>query len=379
MFLRRLLIAFTAVGLVVIGFALGTAVMWSGAQTTPAVQNMTAAVAPLDNNRQIDTTPNELLTEMEQLFTGLYNRVSPSVVAIYVTFTDTNNQPGSAFGSGFVLDTTGHIVTNNHVVDNADDIEINFVDGTRARGEIVGTDPDSDLAVLQVDVAADRLFPVTLGNSDALQIGQMTVAIGSPFGQRWTMTSGIISALDRRLQGLGDFSVGAVIQTDAAINPGNSGGPLFDLHGEVIGVNSQIISDSFGIGFAIPSNLVRRVALELIANGSVSYSYLGIEGREMTDLTLDFVEQFDLPSNLRGVVVTDVRGNSPASAAGLEASTGNTLEVITAIDGAPIGGFSELIAYLATNTQPGDTINLTVLRDGQELVIPVVLGTRPGR
>jgi S1-C subfamily serine protease len=379
MFLRRLLIAVSAVGLVVIGFGLGTAVMWSGAQSEPVAQSTTVAALPLEVNLQTDNTANVLLTDMEQIFTSLYTRVSPSVVAIYVTFTDSDNQIGSAFGSGFVLDTAGHIVTNHHVVDNADEIEINFVDGTRARGEVIGTDPDSDLAVLQVDLASDRLVPVTLGNSDALVIGQMTVAIGSPFGQRWTMTSGIVSALDRRILGLTSYSVGAVIQTDAAINPGNSGGPLFDLHGEVIGVNSQIISDSFGIGFAIPSNLVRRVTLELIENGRVSYSYLGIEGRELTDLTLTFLEQFNLPTDLRGVVVTAVATDGPADQAGLESSNGNTLEVITAIDGAAINGFSELVAYLATNTQPGDTVNLTVLRDGAEVNVAVVLGTRPGR
>jgi 2-alkenal reductase len=378
MFLRRLIIALAAVGLVVCGFALGTAVMTSIARPD-AAQNPPVEFVPVAVQQQTTNNSVTLLTDLEQIYSDLYNHVSPSVVAIYVTFTDQDNQIGSAFGSGFVLDTAGHIVTNHHVVDNAEEIEVNFVDGTRVRGEIVGTDPDSDLAVLQVDLTPDRLIPVTLGNSDTLVIGQMTAAIGSPFGQRWTMTTGIISALDRRIQGLSSYSVGGVIQTDAAINPGNSGGPLFSLNGEVIGVNSQIINDSFGIGFAIPSNLVGRVAMELIANGEVSYSYLGIQGRELTDLTLDFVEQFNLPFNLRGVVVTDVLSDGPAAQAGLIASTNNTLEIITAINGTPIYDFSSLIAYLATNTHPGDTVVLTVLRDGQQLDIQVVLGTRPAR
>jgi S1-C subfamily serine protease len=379
--LRRLFIAITAVGLVACGFALGTAVMWSGAQITPVVrEDPTVVSVPLSVDLQSTDNTDAQLTETEQLFTNLYNQVSPSVVAIYVTFTDDNNQIGSAFGSGFVLDTVGHIVTNTHVVENAEEIEVNFFDGTRVRGEIAGTDPDSDLAVLQVDLSPDRLFPVTLGNSDNLLIGQMTVAIGSPFGQRWTMTTGIISALDRRISGLTEgYSVGGVIQTDAAINPGNSGGPLFDLQGTVIGVNSQIITDSFGIGFAIPSNLVGRVARELIENGSVNYSYLGIRGGEVTDLTLDAMDQFNLPNNLRGVFVNTVDPNGPAAQAGIRASNNDTLEIITAINGSPIGGFSELVAYLAMNTRPGDVVNLTVLRDGAEVVIPVTLGARPAR
>jgi S1-C subfamily serine protease len=377
--LRRLFIALSAVGLLACGFALGTAVMWSGAQNDPTPQNTTIVSVPLSENLQTTNTTTQL-TETEQLFTNLYTHVSPSVVAIYVTFTDDNNQIGSAFGSGFVLDTAGHVVTNHHVVADADEIEVNFVDGTRVRGEIEGTDPDSDLAVLRVDVAADHLFPVTLGNSDALLIGQMTVAIGSPFGQRWTMTTGVISALDRRISGLTQgYSVGGVIQTDAAINPGNSGGPLFDLQGTVIGVNSQIITDSFGIGFAIPSNLVSRVARELIENGSVNYSYLGIRGGEVTDLTLDAMDQFNLPNNLRGVFVDSVDPDGPADQAGIRASNNDALEIITAIDGAPIGGFSELVAYLAINTRPGDVVNLTVLRDGTESIISVTLGSRPAR
>ncbi|NWF71029.1 MAG: trypsin-like peptidase domain-containing protein [Chloroflexi bacterium] len=373
--IKRLMLALAAVALLVVGFALGTAVMSGLADSTRRAAQTLPVVAQQTTSRE---TP-VLTTELEQLYADIYNRVSPSVVAIYVTFSDREGLIGGASGSGFVLDTDGHIVTNFHVVDNADTIEVNFVDGTRARGEVVGTDPDSDLAVLQVDVQAGLLQPVILGDSDALVIGQMTIAIGSPFGQRWTMTTGIVSAVDRRIQGLSNYSVGAVIQTDAAINPGNSGGPLFNLQGEVIGVNSQIVNDSFGIGFAVPSNLVRRVVTELIENGRVSYSFLGIEGRELTDLTLDFVEQFNVPANLRGVVVTSVFEGGPAQQAGLRGSTDDTLEIITAINGTPVLGFSSLVAYLATNTRPGDTVTLTVLRGGEARTVSVTLGTRPAR
>ena len=196
----------------------------------------------------------------------------------------------SASGTGFVIDTDGHIVTNNHVVDGADLIEVNFHDGTILEGTVVGLDPDSDIAVLKVDRPASELQPVTFGDSDSLFIGETTLAIGSPFGQRWTLTTGIVSALGRTIQGLDQYSVGSVIQTDAAINPGNSGGPLLDLDGEVVGMNSQIASQSrsnAGIAFSIPSNLVKRVAQQLIDNGQVNYSYLGISSGPEISLSTD--------------------------------------------------------------------------------------------
>ena len=306
------------------------------------------------------------------------------MVSISVTGT---SQGGSfsASGTGFVIDQQGHIVTNNHVVDGADKdgIQVNFLDGSIVRGQVVGLDPDSDLAVLKVDMPAERLTPVQLGNSDSLFIGETTLAIGSPFGQRWTLTSGIISALDRTITGLTNFSVGAVIQTDAAINPGNSGGPLLNLQGEVIGVNSQILSESrsnSGVGFAIPSNLVKRVANELIANGQVNYSYLGISSiSDERGVTIDMIEAYNLPNNLRGVVISDIVPNGPADNAGIRGATNRSVDVITAIDNVPVSGMSSLVSYLANYTQPGQTVNLTVYRDGQSVNIPLVLGERPSR
>jgi S1-C subfamily serine protease len=327
-------------------------------------------------------------------FGAVYDQVSPSVVAISVVA----RQPDTGFrgpdntvisgGSGFVIDQEGHIVTNNHVVEGATRIEVNFFDGTLARGEIIGLDPDSDLAVLRVDLPAEKLQPVAFGDSDALEIGQPVLAIGSPFGQRWTLTSGIISALDRTIQGLTNFSIGGVIQTDAPINPGNSGGPLLDLQGRVIGVNSQIISgsrSSAGIGFAVPSNLAQKVSRALIDDGFVSYSYLGISG---FDVNLSVIEALELPNDTQGVVVAEVSPGGPAARAGLQnpadrveidgVEIPTTVDIITHMNGEPLSGIGELITLLAKNTAPGDTVTLEVLRNGAEtLALDARLTPRP--
>lgn len=337
--------------------------------------------------------PYQPLLESEAVYANIYNQVSPSVVSINVVGSAASQIDPEGLlegtGTGFVIDQGGHIVTNSHVVEGANRIEINFFDGTIVRGEVVGLDPDSDIAVLRVALPVEQLRPVQFADSDTLFIGQHTVAIGSPFGQRWTMTTGIISALDRTIQGLSGFNIGAVIQTDAAINPGNSGGPLLDLQGRVIGVNSQIVSRSrsnSGIGFAVPSNLVQRVAQSLIDNGSVNYSYLGIRSRP-GDVDLAMIETLGLPNNTRGVVVQGVEPAGPAARAGLR-DAGNvvvvdgfevpqSVDIITAIDGQMITGFNQLIAYLASNTQPGQTVTLTVLREGQSIQLPLTLGERP--
>ncbi len=325
--------------------------------------------------------------------TDIYQQVSPSVVSINVVARREGSQfsgPGGdqvfGSGSGFVIDTAGHIVTNYHVVEGATEIVVNFFDGTLAQGEVVGLDPDSDLAVVRVDLPEERLSPVTFGDSDALEVGQPVIAIGSPFGERWTLTSGIVSGLERTIRGLNPgFSIGGVIQTDAAINPGNSGGPLLTMDGQVIGVNAQIATTSgvsTGVGFAIPGNLTQRVARELIANGVVSYSYLGITG---SDITLGVMEAFGLPNNFRGVVVQSVPPNTPAARAGLQGAgvdgndgTPQSLDIITAIDGVAMNSMADLISYIAQETQPGDTVTLSVLRDGTEQVeLQVQLDARP--
>lgn len=316
------------------------------------------------------------------IFTRVYDQASPSVVAIGVT----TEQAGGS-GSGFVIDAQGHIVTNAHVVDQATEIIVNFLDGTITRAELIGADLASDIAVIKVDLPADQLQPIPFGNSDDLIIGQTVLAIGSPFGQRWTLTSGIISALDRTIQGLTQFSVGGVIQTDASINPGNSGGPLINLNGEVIGVNSQIISESrssSGIGFSIPANLTYRVAQKLIETGEVDYSYIGIAGG---DVTLNIMELLELPNDFQGVVVSDIVEDGPADGSNLqkmaETRTNNgdlidiRADIIIGIDGTPITGMNDLITYLAQNTQPDQTVTLNVSRNGvDELQIPITLGKR---
>jgi 2-alkenal reductase len=388
--LRRLM-AFVIVGfLMVVSFVIGTMVISSRASAPVVWQQAAPTAMPIPASASSD----------EQQLADVFNRLSPSVVSIN-TISNIANLPehegvlpddfdefSAGTGTGFVIDLDAHIVTNAHVVDGAEFIEVNFIDGTLVRGEIVGVDLASDLAVIRVDLPAEQLRPVTLGDSDSLFIGQSTVAIGSPFGQNWTMTTGIISALDRTLRGLTQFSIGEVIQTDAAINPGNSGGPLLNLRGEVIGVNSQIISETrsnSGIGFAIPSNLVRRVAASLIEKGVVDYSYIGIEGG---DLGLLQMEALNLPNNARGVLVGQVLSGSPADRGGLR-SAGDFREVdgvpvfgsadlITAVDGVPLTGMPSLIAYLASETAPGQTVTLTVVRDGaQQLDLQVTLGARP--
>jgi 2-alkenal reductase len=363
--------------LVAFGFVLGTAVLNSSASPH-------TFVAPIVQQSQ----PRAPITDEERYFSDIYNRVSPSVVSISVTGVSDNLGAFAASGTGFVIDTAGHIVTNNHVVDGADTIEVNFLNGTIVEGDIVGLDPDADLAVLQVNLPSEQLIPITFGDSDSLFIGETTLAIGSPFGQRWTLTSGIISALGRTIQGLDQYSVGSVIQTDAAINPGNSGGPLLNLDGQVIGVNSQIASESrasAGIAFAIPSNLVKRVAEQLIANGEMQYSWLGISSGP--EISLNLIDALNLPNNLRGVVVTGVEDGGPAAQAGILEPSGNqnvngdripnSADIITAIDGQAVTGMSSLVSYLAINTVPGQTVNLTVYREGQTINVPVTLGERP--
>lgn len=371
---QRLSLAFLVLIAAVIAFATGTAVV-----STRADGSLSGALNPVDSALLAVPT---YTTDNERLLNSLYELVAPSVVLIHVNV-ETRSTTGEATGSGFVYDQSGNIITNNHVVDGATDIAVNFYDGRIVRGEIVGVDPDSDLAVIHVDdVPTEALRPLPLANSDTLFVGQEVFALGAPFNQAWTMTTGIVSALDRSIQGLTEFSIGSAIQTDAAINPGNSGGPLLNLQGEVVGVNSQIISrtnSSSGIGFAIPSSLVSRVAQSLIASGRVDYSYLGMSG---TDMSLSLIEALNLPNTTQGVVVSGVENGSPAANGGLLNPSGtetqlNSIDIITSVDGVLVSGMPDLISYLASNTQPGQTINLSVLRNGQTVNLPITLSTRP--
>jgi len=344
----------------------------------------------------------------EKVASDVYRKVSPSVVYIQVQQSSSGsgvtprsqipgipgfpNQPPSgvqvASGSGFVLDKEGHIVTNYHVVDGATNVEVTFIDGTTVRAKVVGTDPSSDLAVVQADVKSSLLQPVELGDSSALVVGEQVFALGNPFGLDWTLTSGIVSAVGRTIQsGTSNYSIPEVVQTDAAINPGNSGGPLLDRNGRVIGVNAQIVSQSnssSGVGFAIPASIVKRVVPELIKNGHYTYAWLGITG---TSLTLDLNEAMNLSADQRGALVQDVTQSGPAEKAGVQAGQGQATvngrqiatggDIIIAADGKPVTGMDDVIDYLFNNKQPGDKMTLTVLRNGQQKDIQVTLGERP--
>lgn len=306
-------------------------------------------------------------TAAGQSLSELYERAAGGVVEITVNGTATTGEEGfppfgdsqtRAQGSGFVLDEQGHIVTNSHVVDDADAITVRLADGTEAEATIVGQDDSTDLAVLKIDVPASTLEPLQLVSSAGVDVGDSVVAIGSPFGFEGTLTAGIVSGLGRTIDAPNGYAITNAIQTDAAINHGNSGGPLLDSSGRVIGVNAQIVSDSdgnVGLGFAIPSDTVERVVSQLVAGGTVEHAYLGVS----------------LATADNGAAVGEVRDDGPAARAGVQAG-----DVITALDGTEIDSHEDLTNALETKS-PGDDVALTVLRGGSTHRLEVTLGTRP--
>lgn len=319
---------------------------------------------------------------------SLYQQVIPGVVAI---------RTATGMGSGFVFDSEGHIITNQHVIDGVSTAEIAFSSGYKAIGAVIGFDVDADVAVIKVNAPSEEIHPLPIGDSNALLVGQPVVAIGNPFGLNGTMTMGIVSGLGRTQPAHaapdgGFFSTADIIQTDAAINPGNSGGPLFNLNGEVVGVNQSIRTENVdaatgnavnsGVAFAISINLVKRVAPVLIRDGKFEYPYLGISSN--SDLGLNEVEALGLPQ-FTGAYVVGVVDGGPADQAGIRAGESPTNipglnaggDLIIALDGNPVITFDDLLSYLITSKSPGDTIILTVLRDGKSVDVPVVLGTRP--
>jgi S1-C subfamily serine protease len=340
--------------------------------------------------------PEEAIAAVDtegSLLVNLYQRVNPAVVYIEVLVNDGGTLTPLGSGSGFVIDTEGRIVTNNHVVEQADALRVVFSDSSVADAQILGLDPYSDLAVVQVDIPPERLVPLELSDSSTLQVGQRVVAIGNPFGLEGTMTAGIVSALGRTLpaqvlQGTGRFSNPEIIQTDAAINPGNSGGPLLDIRGRVIGVNTAIRSTTgtnSGIGFAVPVNTVKRILPALIAEGAYRYPYLGITYDTRFTMA-ELAGPLGLPVT-HGALIDEVTPGTAAGRAGLRGGNrevevmGTTVnaggDIIVAIDGYKLRDFDDLIAYLVRETEVGQEVTLTVIRDGEELEIPVILGERP--
>lgn len=321
------------------------------------------------------------LITTSNLLAGRYEQLSPGVVNIDVLVESVEGS-GQGAGSGFILDSEGHIVTNNHVVAGATDIVVNFSNGLQAEAEVLGVDDDSDLAVIKVEQMPEDAHPLPLGDSDLVQVGDWAIAIGNPFGLGGSMTLGIISALGRTIpSGVAQFSIPQAIQTDAAINPGNSGGPLLNLDGEVIGVNAQIrtggANANTGVGFAIPANVVRHVAPSLIANGSFQWPYLGIGGADL-NLLIARANNLDLQ---QGAYITSVEADGPAAEAGLRGAPSLSQptvggDVVTQVDGQPIATFDDLLNYIAFKN-PGDQITLTALRNGQPEQFTVTLGSRP--
>jgi len=325
---------------------------------------------------------------LESTLEYIYAQTNPSVVNIEV-----ETAAGGALGSGFIWDTNGHIVTNNHVIADATNISITFADGTIIPGRLLGIDPDSDLAVVKVDnVSSVELKPVTMADSTQLKVGQLAIAIGNPFGLQGTLTVGFVSALGRLVpvdeNAVGPtYNIPDIIQTDASLNPGNSGGVLLDSQGKVIGVTQSMSStsgSSAGVGFAIPAAIVNQVVPALIKTGHYDHPYLGLV---VFSLVPDVARAMNLTANQRGALVEGVTAGGPADKAGLKASQQNATingqdfqiggDIIIAFNTQAVRSSDDLITYLG-RMEAGQTATLTVLRNGSQVQITVVIGVRPG-
>ena len=343
----------------------------------------------------LDSIDNEFVTTITKVvieegdLPALYEAINPGVVAIRAL-----TEEGGGLGTGFVWDEDGHIVTNFHVVQSATDLEVDFPSGFKTRAEVLGLDPDTDLAVIELDQLPSELTVLTLGQNQDLAVGQTVIAIGNPQGLRSTMTKGIISALGRTLESLhfapggGAFSTGNIIQTDAAINPGNSGGPLINLNGEVVGINSAISTSNIdisgqpvnsGLGFAISIDTAKNVIPDLIQFGKHDSPYVGIQ--VLHEVSLFLQEELDLPQSA-GVYVLEVTPGSPADMAGLiGAEIGEVIpkggDLIVGIDDQRVDNFADFMGYLLTYKKPGDQVTIMVLRENETLEFELSLDKRP--
>jgi serine protease Do len=376
--------------------------------SAPVVQQTQVPVTGNSQNQQVPSS--EAVAALEGVYEQVYKNVNPSVVNIQVQQTVSasgspafdffgqkaapQNQIQQGLGSGFVWDTQGHIVTNNHVIEGADKVTVTFTDGTTVAGQVVGADANSDLAVVKVDAPANLLKPVTMSDTSVPNVGQMAIAIGNPFGLEGSMTVGIISAVGRSLpvnlqqsSNSPSYTIPDIIQTDAPINPGNSGGVLLDNTGKVIGVTAAIespVGTNAGIGFAIPASMVQRVVPDLIKNGKHEYTWMGLSG--MT-LTSDIANQMGLDPNQHGILVGDVTSGGPAEKAGIKGSTQQVTigglpaviggDVIVKIDGQDIKTFDDMVSYLVNSTTVGQKVTLSIIRDKKQQDVSVTLETRP--
>jgi S1-C subfamily serine protease len=373
-----------AIGIVVVATGLISVDNGDGGSTTTVTQ------APLATDTQpASAAPDTVGQVYDQDGQGVaYIEAQEKSTSTVSPFGPMQQGGGTATGSGILMDDQGHVLTNAHVVDGASSVTVKFGDGDALDAKVLGVDDSTDVAVLSVDPNQVSAKPLQLGDSDAVKVGDPAVAIGNPYGLDRTVTSGIISALQRQISSPNGFTISNVIQTDAAINPGNSGGPLIDGQGRVIGINSQIAtgtgsSGSVGIGFAVPINTAKSVASQIIDGGSVQHAYLGIEG---ADLTPQIADALNLPVQ-EGALVQKVTPAGPADDAGLQGGGDATVtldgahvkaggDVITAIDGKPVTGMDDLISAV-NEKQPGDTVTLDVLRNGSKTQVDVKLGDRP--
>jgi S1-C subfamily serine protease len=385
-------IGFAAAAVSGAAIAVGVVAAFGGLSTKTSTVREVISQAPASSPSTF-ASPSKALTVHQ-----IYDRAAPGVVQVTSTsvhkttdpffgpFSLPQQQTEKALGSGFVMDKAGHIITNEHVVAGAKSVQVSFSDNESLKANIIGTDPSSDVAVLQVDARSRALTPLPLGDSDSVQVGDPVVAIGNPFGLDRSITAGIVSALQRPITAPNGFTIDHVIQTDAALNHGNSGGPLLNARGQVVGVNSQIQTDggngNVGVGFAIPIDTVKDVAAQLIKNGRAEHAFLGIEGKPVT---AQVARLFHLPAS-HGVLVATVCRSSGAADSGLKPASTNVVvageswplggDLIVRADGVSVGSTDQLRSVVAAR-KPGDTVDLEVYRDAKKLNVHVQLGRQP--